>query len=149
MKNKKTKDETPDYRCPYCGSHQIYAASWVTMNPPLGEIYGEIGEVEDPRTGEAMHVICGDCFGNIYGVDHLVDKDLRERWQRAHDRGDESHIPCRDTEIALHRERRRMLSLYHEEPGPDGPVQRYLELADELGALAQKVQATAPASELD
>ena len=137
MKCEQSKDEHPKYRCPYCGSHEIYAATWVTMNPPRGEIYNEIQEVEDPRTGEVMPVFCGDCFGDIYGVDHLVDKDLRERWQRAHDRGDEWLVPCHDTALALSRERRRMLRQYKEEPGPDGPVETYLELADEIGALAQ------------
>jgi len=49
---------------------------------------------------------------------------------------------------ALERERRRMQSLYTEEPGPNGPVETCLELADELGALAQKVSAAARKSEL-
>ena len=77
----KKRKQTPTYRCPCCGSHELYVASWVRMNRPVGETLDMIGDVRDSKTGELLPARCTDCDQDIYGTDYLPNEP-REGWYR-------------------------------------------------------------------
>ncbi len=77
----KQTDYEPKYRYPYCGSREIYVASWVRMNPPIGETLDMIGDVVDKFTEELLPAWCSDCSREIREADYLPHMP-RERWYR-------------------------------------------------------------------
>lgn len=50
--------------CPHCGREELYAATWLRMNPPH-EPLDMIGDVEDPTTCRLLSPWCLKCRRDI------------------------------------------------------------------------------------
>ena len=72
--------DSTEYRCPDCGSRELYVATWVRMNPPIGEHMDMIGDVED-ESGELLPAWCTECDRDIHDADYLPHEP-REGWHR-------------------------------------------------------------------
>ena len=73
------------YVCPYCGSHDLYFATWTRMNPPKGEELCDHGDVCHPDTRELLPAWCSTCSRDIHGSDYVPLKarvpPKREEWE--------------------------------------------------------------------